>query len=128
MALGVPVVARANEGNASLITHGATGLLFGTPAEAVACCVDVLEHAPRRDALVAGARAACAASHGEHAEAAAWRGVLRDLGLPLRPHAAAAGERGLGLRRSLASACRLALRPRTPTLASPSVLKDTRRE
>ena len=102
MALGVPVVARANEGNASLVTHGASGLLFHTPAEAVACCAELLEQPARRAALVAGARAACAASHGLHAERAAWRRVLSDLGLPLplrggpQPQApgATGGDRG----------------------------------
>ena len=35
MSLGVPVLARNNAGNATIIEHGRTGLLFGTPGEFV---------------------------------------------------------------------------------------------
>lgn len=35
MALGVPVLARRIPGNAAVVAHGVTGLLFDTPAEAV---------------------------------------------------------------------------------------------
>jgi glycosyltransferase involved in cell wall biosynthesis len=45
MTLGVPVLARRNTGNTSLIKHGKTGLLFDTPDEAVQCLFE-LDHSP----------------------------------------------------------------------------------
>lgn len=84
---GGVVLARRNEGNASLVRHGETGLLYDTPEEAMALAVTLLRQGAdggptlaRR--LAAAARASLAAScHAPAAERAAWQALLAELGL-----------------------------------------------
>jgi glycosyltransferase involved in cell wall biosynthesis len=103
MAAGaVPVVARANEGNASLVVHGVTGLLFGPPTvaagseldrrklaeEGLASCLSIMPRAHAGDAaaaaaaqalrrqLVAGAARHVRERHSPAGEREAWARVL----------------------------------------------------
>lgn len=80
MALGVPVVARHNDGNASIIEHGVSGMLYREPREAFAHCKALLADSDLRSSVVSGALAAISAKHGIESEAAAWGALLSDLG------------------------------------------------
>jgi hypothetical protein len=78
---GAVVVARRIEGNEALVAHGATGLLFDSPDQALAACRHAcgLERLPGVDADAPALRAAAAAhvarAHSQAAEAAAWAAV-----------------------------------------------------
>ena len=83
---GGVVVARRIEGNAALVRHGETGLLFDTPGEALDCCRRVCGLRAEGAAVDARALRAAAAAHirAEHspaAEAAAWRSALAAAGV-----------------------------------------------
>ena len=86
MATGtLPVVARRNDGNATLLAHGRTGLLFATPDEAVAHCKALLLEeggggagaGTLRQRLCAEARAYVDATHGDGAEKEKYAAVLQ---------------------------------------------------
>jgi glycosyltransferase involved in cell wall biosynthesis len=94
MALGVPVVARHNEGNDALVAHGVTGLLYHTPDEAVAHCRALLAGRrtlpgggsapnPLRDAITAAAAEEVRRHHSVEGEAAAWARLLAELRVPV---------------------------------------------
>ncbi len=89
MALGVPVVVRNNSGNTSLVTHGETGTVFDSAADALAACLEA------KAAFACTSSSASAASdhpvlamasraqehmqqaHGEDAERSAWSTLLQ---------------------------------------------------
>ena len=76
-ALGTPVVARRNEGNAAIIRHGETGMLFDTPAQAVSTCRTLLaDQSELRSRIVHAAGAAVDALHSPQAEARAWHELI----------------------------------------------------
>ena len=84
-ALDVPVVARRNEGNACVIRHGETGMLFDTPGEAVDACRSLLGSEKLRERIIHAARADVVLRHSARAEAQAWRRLLEDLGVAVAP-------------------------------------------
>ena len=77
MLLGTPVLARSNDGNAALLEHSATGMLFATADEMVTHGQRLLSDAPFAHTLATSARDAVAAKHGEGAEAAAYARVCK---------------------------------------------------
>ena len=76
MLLRVPVVARANSGNSSLLAHRQTGMLFSTAEECVQCVQAVLREPTLRPRLVSEAAALVAREHSAEAEAAVYARVL----------------------------------------------------
>lgn len=77
MLLGVPVVARANTGNASLLTHGETGMLYETAEEAVLAVRAVLGSEPGLAARLASAASeAVHRGHSAEREAQVYAEVL----------------------------------------------------
>ncbi|EOD16643.1 hypothetical protein EMIHUDRAFT_459110 [Emiliania huxleyi CCMP1516] len=76
-AVGTPVLARRNAGNASLVTHGESGLLFTTPDAAVALAQSLLDDRILAGRLAHCARGVVARGHSEAAERAAYAEVLR---------------------------------------------------
>jgi hypothetical protein len=83
MQAGVPVLARMNEGNARLISHGSTGWLWSTPDELVRLVLQLWASARGDDdALTRVAEAAFTAvtvGHSAAAETAAWHSLLRSV-------------------------------------------------
>lgn len=81
MCLGVPVAARNVEGNADLIVHGSTGLLFDSPEEGLHQCLHLCGLRdggwPAAAELAARARSWAQEAHSVAAEAAAWTELLR---------------------------------------------------
>lgn len=84
MSLGVPVAARNVEGNADLIVHGSTGLLFDSPEEGLSQCLHLCGLRdggwPAAGELAARARTWALEAHSLDAEAAAWTELLRSHG------------------------------------------------
>ncbi|CAF2962266.1 unnamed protein product, partial [Rotaria sp. Silwood2] len=52
MALRLPVIARRNTGNISIVTHGKTGLLFETPEQAAQCLSQLAKDTALRETLI----------------------------------------------------------------------------
>jgi glycosyltransferase involved in cell wall biosynthesis len=52
MALGLPVVARRNTGNISIVRDGETGLLYDTPEQAAECLLQLEKESPLRETLI----------------------------------------------------------------------------
>lgn len=78
MLLGSPVVARANSGNAALITHGRNGLLGETGAQLVAHVRALLaDGGELARTLAAEGRAYVSAHHSVEAEAEQYRELMR---------------------------------------------------
>ena len=75
--LGTPVVARRNAGNAALVAHGRTGLLFETADEAVAQAGRLLDEPGLGAQLAAAAAAQVARGHSSQAEADGYRAALQ---------------------------------------------------
>lgn len=71
MAAGVPVLARANEGNRAVVAHGRTGLLFAGERDFLRQAVRLLADARLRRRLARAARRKARQSHGAPEEAAA---------------------------------------------------------
>lgn len=64
MHLGTPVIARRNAGNASLVAHGETGMLYDTPDDFVATARALLDDDTLRRRITARARRVVACAHG----------------------------------------------------------------
>ena len=79
MAVGTPVVARENIGNASLVCHGENGFLFDTPATFEKCCMDVVESSERKAAIRRGGLQTVEKNHSEAAEIAAYMSLVTSL-------------------------------------------------
>jgi len=82
MAAGAPVLARRNAGNAALVEHGVSGLLFDTPDEFVRLANALLDDDDNdvcklRVSLVNGARVMVEARHSLASEAAAYDELAR---------------------------------------------------
>ena len=77
------MVARNNEGNASLIASGTSGLLFSTAAQAVeqlaALAADEAGTRSLRASLSRGAQCAIAEHHSLAGEVAAWQRLLDEV-------------------------------------------------
>lgn len=63
MAVGVPVLARANDGNRDVITHGVTGLLYSSEKEFVSAATALIEDEPLRKQLAENAKIFVARLH-----------------------------------------------------------------
>ena len=77
MLVGTPVVARANGGNAALVAHGATGLLFESAAEAVAQARRLLDEPGLAAQLVRAAGEHVRRAHSTDAETEGYRKALQ---------------------------------------------------
>lgn len=79
MALGVPVVARRNEGNEQLISAAQSGLLFSQPEECVLYCRSLLNDAELRRELAERGRRYIMLNHSLAAERASYLRLLDDM-------------------------------------------------
>jgi glycosyltransferase involved in cell wall biosynthesis len=79
MTLGVPVLARRNTGNTSIIKHGKTGLLFDTPDEAVQCLIELDNSKKLRHLLIRQAENYVRKYHHFTNETKSYRNLLLDL-------------------------------------------------
>ncbi|GAB7386910.1 GPMC system family 4 glycosyltransferase [Bacillaceae bacterium] len=80
MALGVPVLARVNGANESLIEEGKTGFLFTTPEEFRKKALRLFRNHDLRKRIAAQARAYIARFHSLEKEIAAYDAIYRVLG------------------------------------------------
>lgn len=78
-ALGTPVLARRNTGNAALVADGETGLLFDTPEELVARAQQLLSESELRGRLAARALALVALEHSASKEAKEYTTILQGI-------------------------------------------------
>ena len=76
MLLGVPVVARANAGNAGLIAHDESGLLFDDADGMVQCARRLVSEPQTAARLAEGAQRVVARGHSERAEVDAYEAAL----------------------------------------------------
>ena len=79
MTLGVVVLARRNLGNASIVKHGKTGLLFDTVEQAVEQLEQFERNKKLRFNLIEQAAAYVKKSHSNAAETKAYRTLLREV-------------------------------------------------
>jgi hypothetical protein len=79
MALGTPVIARRNAGNASLVVHGRTGLLYDEPRELVGWIAALSRSPALREPIVRAARIQIAANHSLAAERRGYLDVVASL-------------------------------------------------
>ena len=79
MALGVPVLARRNTGNTSIIKHRRTGLIFDTPDEAAQYLLELDNNIDLRDLLIKQAEKYVHKHHNITNETKAYRNLLRSL-------------------------------------------------
>lgn len=79
MTIGLPVLARRNTGNASIIKHEKTGLLFDTPDEAVQCLIELDNSTKLRDLLIRQAENYVRKYHNITNETKSYRNLLFDL-------------------------------------------------
>jgi glycosyltransferase involved in cell wall biosynthesis len=79
MTLGVPVLARRNTGNSSLIKHGKNGLLFDTPDEAVHCLNELDNSSKLRYTLIRNGENYVRKYHHFSDESKSYRNLLVDL-------------------------------------------------
>eukprot|EP00656_Telonema_subtile_P056107 TRINITY_DN8892_c0_g1_i1.p1 TRINITY_DN8892_c0_g1~~TRINITY_DN8892_c0_g1_i1.p1 ORF type:complete len:365 (-),score=88.68 TRINITY_DN8892_c0_g1_i1:318-1412(-) len=79
MSVGTVVVARNVPGNAALLQHEQTGLLFDTPAELVGCVDRLLCNEDERRGLAVAAQGHFEQEHLLEAEAAAYRTLVSDV-------------------------------------------------
>ncbi|MPY89660.1 MAG: glycosyltransferase [Luteitalea sp.] len=79
MQLGTPVVARRNPGNAAIISHGRTGLLYETPQDFVRQTNSLLANKPYRERIGEAARRYVDAVHAMAPERRAYLTLVRDL-------------------------------------------------
>lgn len=79
MTLGLPVLARRNTGNTSIIKHEQTGLIFDTPEEAVQCIKELDSNTKLRRLLIRQAENYVKKYHNIVNETKAYRNLLLDL-------------------------------------------------
>jgi glycosyltransferase involved in cell wall biosynthesis len=79
MMLGVPVLARRNTGNISVIKHGKTGFVFDTPDEAVGCLRELDGNMELRDLVIRRAENYVKKYHNVINETKAYRNLLLDV-------------------------------------------------
>ena len=79
MTLGLPVLARRNIGNSSIIKHGKTGLLFDRPDEAVQCLLELDTNDKLRNSLTCQAENYVRKSHYFKTEIKSYRNLIFDL-------------------------------------------------
>ena len=79
MTLGIPVLARRNIGNSSIIKHGKTGLLFDTPDEAVQCLIELDNSTKLRHTLIRQGEDYVRKFHHIINESKSYRNLLCDL-------------------------------------------------
>ena len=79
MAIGLPVLARRNTGNSSVIKHEKNGLLFDTPDEAVQCLLELDNSSKLRQTLIQQAENYVKKNHYFPTESKAYRNLLFDL-------------------------------------------------
>lgn len=79
MAVGVPVLARANDGNRALVTHNRTGLLFSNQRQFVREAGRLLREVAFRKRLARQARRRARRRHSAAAECAAYLRLYRKL-------------------------------------------------
>ena len=77
MLVGTPVLARANPGNAALLEHGRTGLLFTTAEEMVQRAETLLADAVLSTVLAQAAAEHVARHHSARAETEGYRAALQ---------------------------------------------------
>eukprot|EP01027_Heterolobosea_sp_BB2_P007458 GEZU01011099.1.p1 GENE.GEZU01011099.1~~GEZU01011099.1.p1 ORF type:complete len:493 (-),score=83.88 GEZU01011099.1:536-2014(-) len=84
MALGVPVITRNIEGNAAIVQHDKTGMLFSSPDEFLTIAKQLLspEGASKRQALALEAQRYVSARHSMDAERNAYMKVIEDAMAP----------------------------------------------
>lgn len=88
MATGVPVLARSNEGNSAVVSHGRTGLLFSSEQEFLRQATRLLADAQLRRRLARAARREARRHHNAASEAAAHLRLYHRL-MPRSRHARA---------------------------------------
>lgn len=76
MALGVPVVARHNDGNDSLLSHGETGYLYNEPQEAVTYVQELLARPERGVAMAAACKLRLQERHSIEQEFQSYQAIL----------------------------------------------------
>jgi glycosyltransferase involved in cell wall biosynthesis len=77
MAIGVPVIARRNAGNESLVAHGTTGLLYDSPFDLVNGLAALLGSPDLRHRLVVAGRQKVQAGHTLAAERSAYLALVQ---------------------------------------------------
>ncbi|CAF4066746.1 unnamed protein product [Rotaria sp. Silwood2] len=79
MALRLPVIARRNTGNISIVTHGKTGLLFETPEQAAQCLSQLAKDTALRETLIQQAADQVKKVHSPTAESREYRNLIFSL-------------------------------------------------
>jgi glycosyltransferase involved in cell wall biosynthesis len=79
MVIGLPILARRNTGNASIIKHEKTGLMFDTPDEAVQCLTELDKNTKLRHLLIQQAANYVKKNHNISVETKTYRKLLVDL-------------------------------------------------
>ena len=79
MALGLPVIARRNIGNISIVQDGQTGLLYETPEQAAGCLLQLAKETKLRETLIKQAVDQIKKMHNPTSESTAYRNLIFSL-------------------------------------------------
>ncbi|CAF1598875.1 unnamed protein product [Didymodactylos carnosus] len=79
MALGLPVIARRNIGNISIVSDGQTGLLYETPEQAAECLLQLAKETKLRETLIKQAADQVKKMHNPKSESTAYQNLILSL-------------------------------------------------
>ena len=79
MTIGLPIVARRNVGNISIVRDGETGLLYDTPEQAAECLLKLEKETQTREMLIKQAADYVTTVHNPTSECTAYRNLILSL-------------------------------------------------